>query len=289
MNIQPPAPIADLSDQTCALFRHLIHRETGIFMKDGKRILISNRLRRRLRELGLASYEEYYRLLVEGAERPGVPPGVGGELARFIDAVSTNETYFYRGENHFQALREVVLPELCAGRSRIRVWSAGCSTGEEPYTIAMIVLENGCGWMGDLEILATDISTAVIARAREGLYRGRTLRFVPPPILARYFRRVSAEEYLVDEPVRRRVTFRVHNLLKDEPPDADFDLIFCRNVMIYFDRLTQKMLVDETFARALAADGYLFIGHSESLLGKSERFRYAGILKSPIYRKRGAP
>jgi chemotaxis protein methyltransferase CheR len=139
-------------------------------------------------------------------------------------------------------------------------------------------------WNGSLEITATDISTNVIARAAEGLYAGRTLSLVPPAVLKGYFQKEQGDAWRIVPRVREKVSFSVHNLLADAPPGAGFDLIFCRNVMIYFDRETQQRLVDGQFAPALAPDGYLFIGHAESLIGKSSRFRYAHIMRSPIYR-----
>jgi chemotaxis protein methyltransferase CheR len=133
-----------------------------------------------------------------------------------------------------------------------------------------------------VSILATDINTSVIEQAERGVYSGRTLQFMPEVLLKRYFRKAGNEEYQICEEIKKRIQFREHNLLKEEPPARDFDLIFCRNVMIYFDKQTQRRLVDESFARALLPDGFLFIGHSESLIGASEVFKYAR-LKSPIY------
>jgi chemotaxis protein methyltransferase CheR len=228
----------------------------------------------------VSTYEEYYALLTTGG------PAAQEERVRFIDAVSTNETFFFRGESHFDALRSVVLPDIFARSSAVRLWSAGCSTGEEPYSLCMAVMDaaEGRHWDGRVEITATDISTGVIARAREGLYEGRTLALVPPAVLARYFQREDAGQWRVGARVRDRVSFSVHNLLADPPPGRGFDIIFCRNVMIYFDRETQMRLVDGQFAPALARDGYLFIGHAESLIGKSTCFHYAHIQRSPIYR-----
>ena len=266
-----------LSDDTFNNFRALIFEKTGIHMRDGKQILISNRLRRRLSALGLSSYEEYYHLLVSGRAQD--------ELHNFIDAVSTNETYFFREANHFTALQAAVLPEIFKRRKRISVWSAGCSTGEEPYTLRIVIdefLEKAGA--GEATIIGTDISTAVIRKAREGTYNERALRFVPQAALQRYFVPAAGGARQASDALRAGVSFRVHNLFKDPPPGEPFDIIFCRNVMIYFDKATQVKLVDEIFARALRPDGYLFIGHSESLSGFSRSFRYAASLKAPIYR-----
>jgi len=272
----PGLPI--LSDTTFNNFRSLIFEKTGIHMRDGKQILISNRLRRRLAALGLSTYEEYYDYLTSGS-------APADELHNFIDAISTNETYFFREANHFSALRAKVLPEILSRRKHVSVWSAGCSTGEEPYTLRIVMDEHLEGMAGaDAAIVGTDISTAVIRKAREGVYNERALRFVPPAALEKYFGPAADGLRQASAALRAGVSFKVHNLFTDPPPGEPFDIIFCRNVMIYFDKATQTKLVDEIFSRALRPDGYLFIGHSESLSGFSRRFRYAASLKAPIYR-----
>jgi chemotaxis protein methyltransferase CheR len=271
--------IKPLSKQTFNRFRKLIYEKTNINMRESKHILVSNRLRKRIVALGLAGYDEYYRYLTEG-------DGHVQEMIHFIDAVSTNETYFFREMNHFTALKEAILPGLFRSKKRIRIWSAGCSTGEEPYTLR-ILLDEGKDilWQGEAQIIATDISKEVIEKAREGIYRHRSVRFVPEQILKLYFTRSRNDFLQVTEELRNGVDFRVHNLLKDEPPAKSFDLIFCRNVMIYFDKPTQRRLVDEYFAEVLDPNGYLCIGHSESLTGTSLRLRYLREHKAPVYQK----
>jgi chemotaxis protein methyltransferase CheR len=266
-----------LSEATFNAFRKLIYEKTNINMRESKHILVANRLRRRVLAMNLGGYEEYYRYLTEGPDREE-------ELANFIDAVSTNETYFYRESNHLDALRETILPRLFASRKRLRIWSAGCSTGEEPYTLR-ILLEEGRGrlWDGEAEIVATDISHEVIHKAQQGVYGQRSLRLVPPEILQRYFTPAGEGSYQLRQALRRTVEFRVHNLLQDPPPLRSADIIFCRNVMIYFDKATQRRLADECFAPVLDSKGYLCIGHSESLSGCSERFHYQRGLKAPVY------
>ncbi len=270
--------IKPLTDETFNKFRALIYRETGISMNDSKKLLVANRLRKRIVALGLEGYEDYYKFLTTTKDGKH-------EMVHFIDAVSTNETYFFRGENHFKALSGHILPELFKKRNFIKVWSAGCSTGEEPYSIAMTIIESKkkYNWIGNFKIIATDISQEVLKRAKEGVYAGRTLKYVTEPIKKLYFKDLGDGTYAIKDEIKKHVLFTTNNLLKEKPPDKDFDIIFCRNVMIYFDKPTQKNIVDNNFASVLKKDGYLFIGHSESLIGKSEKFRYAHILKAPIY------
>jgi chemotaxis protein methyltransferase CheR len=270
-----------LAQDTFDKLRALIYEKTGIRMREGKQILIANRLRKRLASLKLANYEEYYELLTSRRAQQ--------EMVNFIDAVSTNETYFFREDNHFRLLAGRILPQFFEAYRQVRIWSAGCSTGEEAYTLR-IVADRAARAAGALEpeIVGTDISTAVIARAREGIYRGRALRLVPPALLEQYFAPVPDGAFQVNAETRARVDFRVHNLFTDPPPWPAVDVIFCRNVMIYFDKPTQAKLVDEIFAHALSPDGYLFIGHAESLSGLTKHFTHLPALKAPIYRRREA-
>ena len=188
--------------------------------------------------------------------------------------------------NHFNVLRETILPELFKSKQKIRIWSAGCSTGEEPYTLRMVAEEEKKNYLGkSVQIVATDISTEVVETARRGMYRQRSFRSTPPQIVERYFLDLGNGLFQVKDSLRRQVDFRVHNLLKEAPPEKHFDVIFCRNVMIYFDKKTQRTLADEHFAEVLDPRGYLCIGHSESLTGTSQRFRYLRGLKAPIYQR----
>lgn len=271
------AGIEPLSTETFQRFRKLIYEQTSIDMREGKHILVSNRLRKRVLALGLSGYDEYFRYLTEGREG-------AAELAHFIDAVSTNETYFYREPNHLVALRETILPQLVAGKKRLCIWSAGCSTGEEPYTLAIVIEEDRQSLGGGrVDIIATDISSEVIGKAREAIYGHRSLRLVPPAVRDRWFTPLPDGSFRVVERLRGQVEFRVHNLLKEPPPARCIDVIFCRNVMIYFDKATQRRLTDDCFANALDPRGYLCIGHAESLSGTSLRFRYVRGLKAPVY------
>lgn len=281
---QPPWQCT-ISDQEFRLFQELVRTHTGIALTEQKRNLVSSRLGRRLRALGLASFKGYYDYLTaaEGQD----------ELENFINAITTNKTDFYREQQHFEFLGKEILPTWKAqaartGERRIRIWSAGCSTGEEPYTIAITLresLENLLAW--DVRILASDIDTQVLAQAAQGIYPAERVAEIPRPILERYFLRgVGAQAGLVrvTKELRTLVTFRRINLLEEPwPIRTQFDCIFCRNVIIYFDKPTQSRLM-ERFATYLKTDGYLFLGHSESLYGVSDRFAF---LRNTIYRKIG--
>jgi chemotaxis protein methyltransferase CheR len=268
-----------LSEEEFKKFASLIYSESGIFLKDAKLTLLSNRLRKRLRALNLESYSEYYEYIQNLSER-------AGEIEELIDVVSTNETYFFRNERQFEALSGHCLPELSRIKQdkKLRIWSAGCSTGEEPFTIAICVLENlnhFPGWR--VEIMATDVSPTVLEFARRGEYSGRRIEKVSPEILEKYFWQDKDRPgvYHVKERVRNMVDFSYLNLFKNPYP-IGLDIIFCRNVMIYFDREYQKRLVSG-FSRVLLRHGYLFIGHSETLHSISEDFMYVKLLESPVY------
>ncbi|MGH7266333.1 MAG: CheR family methyltransferase [Candidatus Rokuibacteriota bacterium] len=265
-------------------FRALVSRQTGIALGDTKRQLVCSRLGRRLRHYGYATFSEYYEHLM--ARDPD-----GEELGRMINAITTNKTDFFREPHHFAFLRTEALPRLAAravGRDgrRLRIWSAGCSSGEEAYSIALTVLEGlPSPWSWDARILASDIDTEMLTRGAEGVYAEDRIAPVSAALVERYFARGRAEHrgYVrVRRSVRELVTFRRINL-RDEswPIRTVFDGIFCRNVIIYFDRALQQVLVARLIA-ALKPGGYLFLGHSESLLGMQLGLEHLG---HTIYRK----
>jgi chemotaxis protein methyltransferase CheR len=269
-----------LGDPEFEFIRHVIGENAGIVLGPNKRQLVQGRLQRRLRELGLESYEAYCAHIREAGPE---------ELVGLINALTTNVTSFFRESHHFDALREYMVPEALERNResrRIRVWSAGCSSGEEAYCLAMAASEAlpaNVRW--DLKILATDIDSEVIATAAYGVYPLDRLGAVSPERLRRCFRKgVGAElgNALVQPDIARLITFRALNLLHEWPMRGPFDVIFCRNVMIYFDQATRERLV-ERFAQMLAPGGYLCLGHSESIHG-DRLFRLVG---RTIYRKRG--
>jgi len=258
----------NLTEKEYDQLAQLIYQKTGINLGDQKRELIKARLMKRLRALGLKSFHQYFEYVVN--EKKGI------ELVEMIDAISTNVTSFFREKQHFDFLTSVALPDLLnrkkRGRDRrLRAWCSACSTGEEPYTIMLTLLSalgSLDGW--DFKLLATDISTKVLNIAQNGVYNLPRVQGIPALMLEKYFDQHSEgkEKYYAIKPeVKQQIVFRRLNLMMESFPfQGKFDFIFCRNVMIYFDRPTQHALV-ERMCRYLHDDGYLFIGHSESLAG----------------------
>lgn len=241
-------------------FRRLIYAESGIALSDQKKSLLVSRLSKRLRDLALATFSEYYDFVKEDV--------TGDEFIRLLDLISTNKTDFFREPAHFEFLRDRIVPEL-EDVKRIRIWSSACSTGEEPYTIAITLYETvqaPAQW--EFHILASDLSTRVLAKAAAGVYDGERVANVPTDVVRRHFLRGRGGSdglVKVKPHLSAAVQFRRINLMDDQfPIKTPLDLIFCRNVMIYFDRPTQERLVNK-FHRYLKPGGYLFIGHSESL------------------------
>ena len=261
------APGIELSD---AEFRHvgdLVTRISGIQLPNGKQSLVRSRLLKRLRTLGIASVREYLEFLDNDSSR--------AELAEMVDVLTTNKTSFFRESEHFRLLGTTILPALGARGGAIRIWSAGCSSGEEPYTIAMVargVLGNNAS---RVKILGTDISARVLHIARNAEYDAASADDVPPAIRRAQLERVPENEHVVRVagPTRDLVHFARLNLMDDWPMRGPFDVIFCRNVMIYFDKPTQQRLVAR-LAQLLTPGGYLCVGHSESLSGLHHDLSY---------------
>ena len=288
-----PAPVGEMlgceftiSDQEFQLIQRLVREQTGIALSEHKRSLVTSRLGKRLRALGLVSFRAYYEY-VTGRDRDS-----GAEVEQFVNAITTNKTDFFRERVHFDFLGGTVIPALKTratrtGERRIRIWSAGCSTGEEPYTLALTLCEQlGSLLTWDVRILASDIDTNVLAHAMTGVYAQDRVTEIPAPLLHRYFLKGSGEkagQVKVGRDIQSLVTFRRINLLEEPwPIRATFDCIFCRNVIIYFDKPTQVRLMSR-FADMLRDDGYLFLGHSETLHGVCDRFVF---LRNTVYQKR---
>jgi chemotaxis protein methyltransferase CheR len=258
--------VAELSAHEFTALRDLLVRVTGISLNDTKRELMRSRLARRLRELGLASYSDYLRHLRErDADRV--------ELREMVNAMTTNKTSFFRESYQFDWLRSEVFPAMlqrarAGGPRRVSVWSAGCSTGAEPYTMAMLLRETfGAGW--DFSILASDIDTEVLATASDGEYEDSQLEGLDRRALSRHFLRGRGDargRYKVRPELRRLITFKQINLISPWSLPTRFDLILCRNVSIYFNRQTQSQVFSRLAAQ-LHDGGHLMIGHSECLAG----------------------
>jgi chemotaxis protein methyltransferase CheR len=253
----------ELTDEEYERFCGLIYRVTGIRIVENKRVMVGNRVRRRLRATGIKSFADYYTFLTS--------PTGGDEMPLFLDAITTNETYFYRDIHQYEWLGKTFLPETiqrAAQRKRpkvLRIWSAACSTGEEPYSIALKVLAQRplfTGWR--TTVLGTDLSGAVLAAAETGSYDVRAVRLVEPKERQMFFNEdAQTQRWIVKPDVKALVTWKKHNLLhelKEEP----FDCIFLKNVLIYFDTESKKTVV-RTVIDALAKGGYLVIGPTEGI------------------------
>jgi chemotaxis protein methyltransferase CheR len=271
-----------LGEREFRLISDLVYEHCGINLHDGKKELVRARLAKRLRESNFRSFPEYIRHVLDDP--------TGREFSILVDSLSTNLTKFFREEQHFEHLRSRLLPRLLEAKQarreyRIRGWSAGCSSGEEPYSIAITLLEavQGKGrW--DVKLLATDVSTRILERAQRGVYDHERVDPIPLPLRTKYLQRRRGdgpEYYEVADSLRSVIIFRYLNLMQDWPIRGPLDFIFCRNVMIYFDKPTQGRLINR-FYDLLASGGVLFTGHSESLTGIEHKFKY---VQPTIYAK----
>jgi chemotaxis protein methyltransferase CheR len=262
-----------LQDKEFMQFRNLIYRIAGINMSPAKKPLVTSRLAKRLRHHGLSSYSDYFRMITAGDGKP--------ELQIAVDLLTTNETHFFREPKHFDFLRQRILPERKPGMP-LRIWSAACSSGEEPYSVAMLlddVLGNA-PW----EIVASDLSTRVLDKARTGLYPLERMLEIPKPYLSNYCLKGTGSQegtLLIERRLRERVQFIHHNLTETPPKLGEFDVIFLRNVMIYFDQDTKRQVVSSLMS-LLRPGGYFLVGHSETLNGVSEAVR---LVQPAVYRK----
>lgn len=268
--------IQRLTPQEFTQFAKLIEVEAGIFLKEAKITLLSNRLRKRLRATGINTFTEYYHYISN--------PINSQELSEMINAVSTNETYFFRNLKHFDVLSNKIIPQMVEeSRVPISILSAGCSTGEEAFTIAMILDKENQLHKSDVRIFANDINFNVLNEAKQGVFNLRKLRATPDKYKEKYFTTRDDENYYLDREIVSRVSFSQMNLLKDDFK-TKFDIIFCRNVMIYFSKESQNILVTKLY-NALKDGGYLFIGHSESLYFLDSKFNHKKVMDIPLYYK----
>lgn len=271
----------ELTDDEYARFCELIYRTAGIRIADNKRVMVGNRVRRRLRATGIASFKDYFAHLMS--------PAGAAEMPEFLDAITTNETYFFRDPQHYQWLGDEFLPELARQAAlwrhprRLRIWSAACSSGEEPYSMAIEILEKRpilAGW--NIKVLGTDISGAALAEARAGRYDERAVRSVEPARRLAFFDQDAAGRWAVKPDVKALVDWRLHNLLRPLTDDP-FDCVFIKNVLIYFDR-DSKLVVVKNLIEALAAGGYLVVGPTEGVYNMLDGLTR---LKPWLYQKPG--
>ena len=266
---------AELSAGQFEQISRMVYAKCGISLRVGKEALVRARLMKRLRALKIGTVAEYLTLLSSEAGRH--------EIGTLIDVMTTNKTSFFRESAHFDFLAETVIPALAS--QRIRFWSAACSSGEEPYTLAMVLRETLPQIdQRDVLILATDISKRMLEIARRAIYSAERVADITRPLLQKYFVKIqsaSTSNYKVGADLQRMVRLGWLNLMHPWPMKGPFEVIFCRNVMIYFDRSTQQELVDR-FWDLLAPGGYLFVGHSEGLSGVRHDFNY---VKPAIYQK----
>jgi chemotaxis protein methyltransferase CheR len=258
------------------VLRKLSNTHSGIQVPDERFDMFYSRLSKRVRRLGLNDFSEYCDYLRDNHE---------DEFTDFINAITTNLTSFFREKHHFDYLRTVIIPELLnrnAATKQIRIWSAGCSTGEEPYSIAMTLLENvPPNW--DVKILATDLDTQVLQTASDGIYTQDRVVELPEAVLKRWFMKSksSSNHFKVKPELQEIIQFKQLNLMQEWSMKTPFDVIFCRNVLIYFDRETKATLA-KRYAKMLASKSWLFIGHSESLNQLSSEFE---LVATTSYRK----
>ncbi len=258
----------ELKAKTFDRIRTIVYERSGISLNDSKRALVSARIGKRLRALSLPDYERYLDVLANDKE--------GNEVVQLLDVISTNVTSFFRENDHFEFIKKVFPEWLKSGQTRFRFWSAASSTGEEPYSLAITLLESGENVKTDIRILATDISTRVLQRSLQGVYKERQMKTVPRSIRKKYFN-ISGngddKEYRVKESLKKMIAFKRLNLSKPPfPMKGPMDVVFCCNVMIYFDNSGRKILVDDIY-RLLKSGGYLIVGHAESLAGIKTEFR----------------
>lgn len=269
----------EITDKEFQTFREYIKKQFGISLSNEKKSLVYSRLRNVLQDLNMDNFTEYYNYLLKDAS--------GGAMVKFIDKITTNHTFFMRETDHFDHLREVVLPYIektYSSTADLRLWCAAASSGEEPYTLQMIIEDHFKNkipsW--NTETLATDISTQVLDKAVHGVYSNESISILPEKWQKEYFKAFDDENSQVIEEIRNKITYRKFNLMEEIFPfKKKFQVIFCRNVMIYFDNVTRDKLVKK-FYDLTEDGGYLFIGHSESLNHSNALYKYQ---MPAVYRK----
>jgi chemotaxis protein methyltransferase CheR len=271
----------DLPDDVFRLMRDQIYKRTGMWFSDSSKYLLQKRLSPRARELNFDSFQKYFYFLQ-------YDPRAEAEFDQIYDLVTTNETYFFREPAQLAAFSEEIVPDILSRKSvkKIRIWSAGCSSGEEPYSIAMLLSEAGHYDHGVFEIFASDINQQVLAKARRGNYRESAFRATDTPLRDKYFSANDDGSWRIHDDVRNRVSFGRLNLYDEARVSllGHLDVIFCRNVIIYFDDISKKVVVSNFYNR-LSENGYLLLGHSESLISLSTQFKLRHLKNDMVYQK----
>jgi chemotaxis protein methyltransferase CheR len=272
--------LLDISDLEFTTLRDLVRERFGIWYDDQKRFLLLSRLSTRVAKRGFETFGAYVRFLKDDPRRED-------EWTDLASVLSNNETYFFRERAQLKALAAGILDEFLRRSPRVRLWSAACSSGEEAFSLAMTLIETGKIPDAMLSIRATDISPRVLELADKGYYRALSFRATEPPMLHRWFR-AQGDGFAIDDRVKKLVSFGRLNLLDSARVAAEgpFDAIFCRNVLIYFDKPTQKRVV-ESFAKALRPGGYLFLGHAESLFHLTDLYEPIIGPDAIVYRLKG--
>jgi chemotaxis protein methyltransferase CheR len=271
----------DLPDDVFRQLRDEIYRRTGMFFADTSKYLLQKRLSPRARELNFDSFQKYFYFLQ-------YDPRAEAEFDQIYDLVTTNETYFFREPAQLQAFTEEIVPDILLRKAvrKVRIWSAGCSSGEEAYTIAMLLEEEGYFEKAAFEIFASDINQEVLTRARRGVYRDSAFRATAVDLQQKYFTRQPDGSWRINDSIRNRVSFGRLNLYDQARVSllGYLDLIFCRNVIIYFDERSKKSVIGNFYSR-LVDGGYLLLGHSESLVSLSTQFKLRHLKHDMVYQK----
>lgn len=271
----------DLPDDVFRLMRDQIYKRSGMWFNDSSKYLLQKRLSPRARELNFDSFQKYFYFLQ-------YDPRADAEFDQIFDLVTTNETYFFREPAQLQAFTEEIVPDILSRKSvkKIRIWSAGCSSGEEPYSLAMLLQESGWYDHAAFEIFASDINQQVLGKARKGQYRENAFRATTPALREKYFNRETDNSWRVKDEIRNRVSFGRLNLYDEARVSllGHLDVVFCRNVIIYFDDQSKKVVVNNFYNR-LVDGGYLLLGHSESLISLSTQFKLRHLKHDMVYQK----
>jgi len=270
-----------MSDEEFFVLRDFVNRQCGLYFELSSKYLLEKRLSRRIHEHQLSSFRDYHYFLLYDKSRLE-------EMNSVVDILTTNETYFLREEYQLKAFKEEILPAILKKKidKTIRIWSAGCSSGEEPYTLAMLVIEAKLPSDWKVEIIGSDISQRVLQVARRGAYSKSSFRVMPDDYKERFFHKGESDKYHVNDELKEKVTFGKLNLLDSQRINLipAMDVILCRNVIIYFDKETKRKVIDN-FYNKLNEGGYLLLGHSESLMNISTSFKLKHLKNDMVYQK----